>query len=561
MSVRVRIAALVAVALVVATLSTTLLVVGIGRLRSARLYRDALEEIARLESRPDAFAAAIDAAIDHARTRSEFRQLLRLAWRLEDRLRWPLVSDIAAGAIEKRRGESEFHLALVYASAETGAIEVARDRLSEATDGDRTSRLRVFVELSDRDRSGVVARLAAIDDEFARLTADALAADATRTTLVRFFARSAVPGAALTAAMRAAVEDDRRGAVELLDRYLHVQAVARSDELPLLLRLAAWSDNAERVDTAVARAAGRSGVHDTAALIRADRALRDGRLSEAEALLGAVTTRNASIEVVVGLNRAVLARETGRDEQELQQLLALDRAVPVDTRVAHHLAAAYVRRGQVESAERVIARAADVTGIPELASLTSEIERVWLFHRSLLAPRVAIERIESDAWRFLNRYPRADHVAAFLARLLAERRDHTGLRELVGRYPQSPATWALLGRAWLAVQDDDPARALAAVQTPSADRLDPLLLQARSALALRYLPLTQAERSVAEFQRYAERRGIEDRHMRAALMHVVQLAVLQGEREHAERVMARALQLYPDDQGVYRYAGFVAVEQ
>ena len=561
MSTRVRIGALVTVALVVATLSTMLLVVGIGRLRSARLYRDALQEIARLESNPDAFAAAIDSAVDHARTRSEFRQLLQLAWRLEDRLRWPLVSDIAAGAIEKRRNEPEFRLALVYASAETGAIEVARDRLPELTDRDQAGRLRVFVELSDRDRSGVVARLATFDDGFARLTADALAVDATRATLTRFFARSAVPGAALTAAMRAAVEDDRRAAVELLDRYLQVQAVARTDELPLLLRLAAWSDNAERVDAAVERAAGRSGVNDTAALIRADRALRDGRLSEAEALLGMVTTRNASIEVVVGLNRAVLARETGRGEQELPQLLALDRAASADTRVAHYLAAAYVRRGEIESAERVIARATDVTVIPEVASLTSEIERVWLFHRSLLAPRVAVERIESDAWRFLNRYPQADHVATFLARLLAERRDHTGLRELVSRYLESPATWAVLARAWLAVQDDDPARALEAVQAPSADHLDPLLLRARSALALRYLPLVQAERSVTELRSYAERRGIEDRHMRAALMHVVQLAVFQGEREHAERVMERALQLYPDDQSMYRYAGFVAVEQ
>lgn len=559
MNAKARIALLVAAAIVVATLSTTILVVGIGRLRAARLYRDAMTEIARIESDALQLATALREAAVHARTRSEFRRLLQLAWQLEAQLRWPLVQEIAVAARDRRRGEPEFRLALVYASARTGAIDAARDELSNLADRDLASRLRVFVELSAPDRQAAVERIGALDDEFARLTAAALS-DPTRETLVAFFERSAVPGAALLAAMRAAADDDRRDAVDLLDRYFQAQSFVRPDELRLMLHLAAWTDNADRVDAAVDRAMGRAGVRDTAVLVRADRALRDGRFAEAEQLLRQLSQVPTDYGVAVVLNRSVLARSTEGADRELQLLLELEGLAMFDVRAAHYLAAAYARRGDIAAAERVIAQAAGIAGIPELEVLTSEIERVWLFHRAILAPRVAIERIESDAWRLLNRYPEAHQIGAFLAGVLAQRRDHTALAELVDRYPQSSATWVVLSRAWLAVREDDPARAVEALDQPGI-LLDPLVLRARSALALRYLPLHEAERSVADLLAYAERRGVDDRHMRAALMHAVQLALFQGERDRAELLVERALQLYPDDDGIYGYTGFVAAGQ
>ena len=559
MNTRARIALLVAAAIAVATVSTTILVVGIGRLRAVRLYREALAEIARIESDPLRLAAAIGEAAEHARTRADFRRLLQLAWQLEAQLRWPLVQEIAVSARDRRRTEPEFRLALVYASARTGAIDAARNELSSLTDRDLAGRLRVFVELSDPDRQAAVERLGVLDDEFAQLTA-AVLADPTRETLIAFFERSAVPGAALLAAMRAAIDGDRGDAVDLLDRYFQAQSFVRPDELRLMLHLAAWTDNADRVDAAVERAVGRAGVRDTAVLVRADRALRDGRFLEAEQLLREISRVPSEFGIAITLNRSVLARDAEGADRELQLLLELEGAARFDARAAHYLAAAHARRGDTTSAERVLAQAAGVAGIPEVETLTSEMERIWLFHRAVLAPRVAIERIESDAWRLLNRYPEAHQIGAFLARVLVQRRDHTTLRELVDRYPQSTATWVVLSRAWLAVRDDDPAQALEALERPGI-LLDPLVLRARSALALRYLPLHQAERYVAEFLTYAERRGVDDRHMRAALMHAVQLELFQGEREQARLLVERALQLYPDDDGIYGYAGFVAAGQ
>jgi len=509
---------------------------------------DRIERLIRTEGNDEEYRRAIEDAAEYARTRGQFFRLLELAWSVDDESRWSLIVSVTSRARDRNVEDTLFRQVESYARSRTGDRMTAKELVSGQGDS-LSQRLRIFAEIDLGEPAASRARLTALgmdDDapELYRIVARAFG-DPRAPDLVAAWETFGARAFAVNGALAAATAGDRSTARRASDP---LRTRFDQDNPRPTLYLAAWLDDDEWLFSQLRSLEGRRVVEPEIFLLQADGHLRQGQFSEARAIYREIIATRPEVSAVPFLNLAVINERLAEGPvDELYRTGLSHHMTSRDLRIAW--GTRLIRRGRRLEAAQVVAPVALREGDHE----------TWLLARAVLGTRRPVARLESDLWGYINRYPDALEVAAFLARFLTVRNDRQGLDVLRSRYDADTAAWARVLHAEAALADNDWNRA----ETILAEGESLELAYNRAVFALFHRDRNEIERTIAVYREEFERdvRITTQRRTQAeirSLLLMAESARLRNEEDQAVALLERAELIgYPSTR-VARYRALLA---
>lgn len=510
-----------------------------------------IDQFVRAERYDDEYRAAIEEAAEFARTRAQFMQLLGLAWNLEESDRWPAVISITAPARERHRSELAFVQIESYARIRSDDRETAATMLDGYTDA-TSLRLRILAVIDPTDREASRRRLIALaagENQPALFTTVSRAFDDPNSeALYEAWEEFGARAFAVNGALAAAGAGDRDAALRAVRP---LRSMNDDERVRPTLYLAAWLDDDQWLFSQLRSLEGRRLVEPELFLLQADGHIRQGQFREARAIYREIIATDPGASEIPYINLAVINERLG--DGPIDELYRT--ALPIHPRsraLRFAWSSRLVRRGNRLEAARVIAPVA----------LTPGDHESWLLARAVLGARRPVARLESDLWGYINSYPDALEVAAFLARFLYIRNDAESLAVLRNRYAPGSAPWSRIVHALHALDEDRPHDA--ETMLAGGESLD--LAYDRAVFALHHRDATEIARTTAAYREEFERdvRISTTRRTEAEILSLLleaEAARLAGDAEASVAYLERAKLIgYPSTQ-VARYRTLLAGSQ
>lgn len=553
------------VAAIVTITTVGLLAVAIGTIRTQSLYDRVLRRIELLDRRNDygeEYQDELENAARYARSVEDWKRILRLAWRRPQPERWRTTYELARTAVSSTRGNSELRLIGGYAAIRLGDNAGADEMVQTIANADDTTqylRLLARIEPGSPEQS----RTAIIDLDqtgppmpLVQVVAEALY-NPDADSLWNAWETTGITSFALNSALHAAVSNDRdrvARAVEFLRR------ATGSEETGVYLAI--WLQDIDWFFNQVRRLSPQNAVAPEVLLLQADAHALQRQWDEAHRIYRELQETHPRISALPFINDAILTRRFDDAESPFEILRRGERFHENDRSLQLTLATFDIQSNDHEGALRRLDR---------MLELLPTDHTAWLLRRILLARTesdtgVSAERLESDLWLYLNRYPDAVIVASFLARILRIRGDTAGLEELRRRYPPNSAPWAAIIHLIEATETNRMLRAeeMLSLQFPDEGRDFEWIGYYNSALfALQYLPLAEAARAISRYRTWWERDAflpdrIYDRAGTELLLLEAELARLREDTATALRHIDRAIAITPSRESLYSYRTLIA---
>ncbi len=534
------------IGLLVAGSSSYFITVSIQRIRAGVLFARAMTRLERDGATDEALA---DAA-RFARRTDEWRRLVAIAWRLEDDRRWPNVAELALVAAHRLPRDDIWKYTAAFALMRIGRFDEAGEITASA---DTVSELSQMIETllvldparRDEWRAGL-GDLAARGEEEPVLYALGTAFQSQRP--IDFFHAGEVTGISeflVNGALIAAAGGDRERAREGIDRLREVTGggMLLDDGATLtVLHLATWIDDSEWFFSLVQQLGGQYAVKPAVLSMQADFLLRQHQFARAEEIYRELRNLHPRWSAAAFSNGAALLSHAGRPGAEELYRLGIEYH-PRDLHLRLEYASYLIREGRRFDAARTLAA---IGGNPRGG-------RHWLLVRTILGPRRPVERLEADAWDYLNDHPDDAEVAQFLASLFLFRGDDRGLADLRRRYPPEFAGWAGTIHGYQATREGRYAAAEELLENgTTASGLYNYAL-----FLLRHGSLPSAEEAIQRGVRRAEEQN--DPFWRARFyLLAAEFARLTGDLDAAIAHADRAVRLRTDMEHIYTYRSILA---
>ena len=492
-------------------------------------------------------------ASQFARRPREWSRLIRLAWDLPEPERWTLIMDLSEPAVQMMPRDSRWRIIGGYAALRRGENERAAALLSGVRPaGELTQLLLVVsaVEPSNRSRSleglDQLSRsgepLETVATIFQALRDDSVSA------LMAGWEATGVEAFLLNAALSAAARGDGDTLRQLLPELRATTSYPRSQAT-----IAGWVGDDDWLFSVFQQLPPREAVSPPMLHLQAESLVRTGRVDAALELYREIQRVAPGYSHLPFLNEAVFLFRAGDAGAEDAALAGLE-SHPGNPDLLHTLAVLRLGRGDLDSARELL---------EPLRDDDTGLHRSWLLARILgyhsgSGSIASLERLESDLWRYVNRFPDADPVVGFLARLLAVRRDISGLDEIRRRYGPHTSTWTRTAHLLEADRLQRPDMMEALLEGPEtwADRYN------RALFALRFLPETLARQEIAGLRRWLERSvetapGQKTNREVLVLMLEAELYRFYGDRRDVLERVDRAIELAPAAEALYSYRAVV----
>lgn len=499
-------------------------------------------------------------ALRYARSQTDWRTLLRIAWQMPDSQRWRNVAKIAGVAGDRFRRDGSWRLYSAYALVRDGRFEEGRDVLDRLDSPSRLSQeiyLLTALDPNSPDRESE--RLSAFadrpDNEMLLQSIGDAFRNTTHLTLERAGEVSNVPEFYVAAALTAAEMGDREAARRItgtlrLDEDGEMRTRSRR-----LLYLARWLEDSEWFFRIAQSLGGREATRGDVRLMQAGLLVGQRQFERAERLYEEVSEELPLLSPVPFINRAAIKRltsefpEDAATEAEIAAIFEEGLSThPQDRDVRLEYAVYLTSLGRRLDAISVL-----VPIGPIQESVDPTTQRRWLLTRAILGPRVPIERLEADLWAYLNSEPDAHVVAAFLAQFFLLRNDERGLSSLRDRYDPSDAAWAATIHGIEAVDRGDYDQGLAYFQRDSSV----YGLYNQTLFYIRHGTIAEADAAVQRFTARVDRE--EDERWRVtALLVQAELSRMKGNTDEARAFVERAKELNPYNDTVYIYEALLA---
>lgn len=510
-----------------------------------------IDQLVRAERFDQEYRDAIEDAAEYARTRGQFLRLLDHAWNLDDEARWSTIVSVTTLARNRHDQDRDFLQIESYARIRNGDRATAATLIEGMEDG-LSLRLRILAAIDLDQPDETVGR-------FTSLGADENAPELFQTLSRAFhqpgpadlFAAWEAFGSrafAVNGALSAAVAGDR----EATRRSTTPLRASFDPEHPRpTLYLAAWLDDDQWLFSQLRSLEGRRVVEPELFLLQADGHVRQGQYPEAQAIYREIIATAPESSPIPFINLAVINERysPGPVDQLYREALQLH---PQSRRLRLAWATRLIRRGDRLEAARVVAPIA----------VTERDDETWLLARAVLGVRRPVARLESDLWEYINRYPEATDVAAFLARFLLLRNDREGLTVLESRYQPETAAWARILHAQAKMEQGEwrNAEELLAV----GDSLE--ITYNRAVFALKHRDQNEYDRAISAYRADFERdvRITGTRRNRAEVLSLLleaEAARLKEEPDTAIGYLDRAELLGYPSASVTRYRALLAGAQ
>jgi tetratricopeptide (TPR) repeat protein len=532
------------IGLLVAGSSLLFVTFSIGHIRSGVLFQRVLDRIERDGPTDDHLT---DAA-EYARRPGDWRMLLRIAWTLEEGRRWVNVGELADLAAERFPRDDSWKLLSVYGKIRTGRFTESQDVLNTM---DSTSELfqmvQVLTLLNPSERNDWEDNLSALSDQpenqqILRSIGIALRSGSSD-DLYDAGLKTKVPAFLVNSGIAAAGSGDR-GRAERAVRSLKEEGMPVSIAAGTAsVHLAAWLGDSEWFFTLLSALGGRRSVEPDVMTMQGDFLREQNQFREAAGVYEELRRLYPRFSAVPFINGAILQhQESGADAETLFRR-GLDYH-PGDHRLRMEYAIYLVSRNRRIDTVRTLLPVS-VSGVQD--------GRQWLLIRAVLGPRNPVERLEADAWAYLNDHPDDEAVATFLANMFLIRRNRSGLEDLRRRYPPETADWAKTLHAIAAAERGEYARAEELFSGTTG--IDGLYNGAL--FLLRHGSLTEARNVIEEGRRRAEETDDPVRRSRFHLF-LAEYFRLTGNMNQAEEHAETALRLNPDSDTLYIYRAILA---
>lgn len=546
---RARNGLVVASVLLIAGVSAFVVVRGVGGVRAQSYLVRTIQplELMDISDADDAFVAQLEEAAAYARRRPEWVRLLRLAWQLNMEYRYPVVERIAARAVRMFPRDELFSATAAYAAVQNGAPDRGEQYLShEPPVGETAFLVRVLTstDLEPLENLPESAGAAfALVQMVRRGNADAYA---------RAFEATGAHAAALDGALVALGEGDRAGASSLAASMRPQTETERVGGLFVYRYL----DLDERFDALLRSLQPETAVDPRVLLLQADRWVASEQWARARAVYEEMIAVHPTYSAIPFVNLSYDSFHRGNIEAAVA---IADRGVRMHSADVGALLNAGLLGLPLPSGTALISDA-------EAANQGSQIiyardrdlqHEVRLLYHLNAPDRGNIARFEADLWTYVNRYPDAERVAAFLARHLYRRGDRSGLHVLLQR-ASDQAGWAFTVRAVDAVREG---------RLEQAEQLFAQALEHNGGwrdhynailFALKHLPPGIAEQRLRAAQRYAERVALSTEARVAFLLLEAEIARLRDQPGAVRQAVARALTIDPQSVSLRAYAALIA---
>ncbi len=532
---------------VVAVATVVFIGVAIGAIRHRTVINRVFDRI-ELLVRADRVGAELDEALidatTHARGAAEWVHILRFAW--EKGSSPAVVVRVAESAYERHPNNELFHHVLRYMYASTGRTEEAAAMVPLESPGDLNAEL-TFLSGGVHDTTPL-----------SELLAGAARGDARAT--VALGSAYGDPRLLENGAVLAAFAGDR-ATVDTARVSLEDLSVQTETDPRLAIILAAWTGDDDRLFSQFQRLEPRAAVDPDVLLMQGDAYVRQRQLELADAVYRDLIATAPSYSAIPYLNRSLILAARGDAEGALAATVRGYEVFPSDPRLLIRHVVDLRRLGRGDEAVKVLQEvdfSAIHTGLHDVERHYAH--HLWLLSHALSAVRGPAERFETELWRYLNRYPEAHEVAAFLLAYLRFRNDDAGIRDLLSRYGESEAPWAVGFAAVEAARNGDYERADALFlaltrQTPPWEEYYNAAL-----FAARHYPETERDERVDEIVRLVQRGELSDASRARFVMLRAEMARLSGFSDRAADLVWRAIELDPAAEGYRTYLFLVAGE-
>lgn len=481
---------LFAVALVFAAATSVGILISIDRIRDTVRFSRVIRRIDAADPDP----ALLREAARYARSRDDWRLLLRFAWSMD--ARGPHLRDLAAAASNAFPDEAVWRSIAAFGALDAGDRAGARELMQLRQRGDRADSLEEWLVLLARidpadpaESRNSLAELAEAAERYPVGHAVASAEiNRNPVSLRNAWELSSVGAYALQGALEAAAAGNRVLAASLIDAAREADLMPDAARWDAPLYLALWLDDTDWLFDQLTALPGRRIGEPSVLLVQAEGHRRQGRLVEARRFYRELQTVAGDFTDVAFLNDAALTWLL--DDEPAEPILRAGLAIhPQSGRLRGELAGLLVRENRRLAAVQLLSR--QLVG-PDRSTLpAAQAHRDWLLTRAILGSRQPLERLESDLWQYLNQHPDATTVARYLARFLALRMDEAGMARLAERYPLEFAPWSRPLHAYLEIAEDDLTAAESILAEGDADSV--AAWYNRVLFALRYVPLPEAE--------------------------------------------------------------------
>ncbi len=532
------------IGLLVAGSSLLFITLSIGHIRAGVWFHRILDRIER-DGPTDRHLA--DAA-EYARGPSDWRRLMRIAWNLEEDRRWVNIAELAHLASEKLPRDDTWKLLSAYGRIRTGRFQEAQHTLDDIdSSSELYQMIRVLAVLDPAERSDWYDNLANLSnrperDDILRTIGTAVQSGSAE-DLYYAGLKTEVPAFLVNSGIAAASTADRPGAVRAVTALKEASAGFSFPTRIASVYLATWLRDSEWFFSLLSDLGGRRSVEPDTMAMHGDFLLTQKQYREAENMYQELRRLYPEFSAIPFINGAILRRIGGSEDADelFRQGLTYHRR---DYHLHMEYAAYLVSRNRKIEAVRVLLPA----GFSELRD-----GRQWLLIRAVLGPRSPVERLEADAWTYLNEYPEDEAVATFLANMFLLRRDSSGLEDLRRRYPPETAEWARILHAIGAVERGEYSRA----ETLLAPGNTPVSIYNYALFILRHGDLFLAAPVIEEGRKLAEEK--DDSVWRSRFyMLLAEHSRLIGNMDKAIEHADTAVRLNPDNDTVYTYRMILA---
>lgn len=534
-----------AVGVLVAGSSLLFVSLSIGRIRAGVWFNRALDRI----EHDGATDAHLTEAAAHARRPAEWRRLVQITWKLEEDRRWVNTAELSLLAADRFRRDDMWNLLAAYALIRSGRYDRAVTVLEDVDSPSETSQMmEVLVQLNPAARAEWPDRLGALSSRGENQTmlravgravrsgdAEDLYHAGVATGVPAFYINSAV------AAARLGRRDTAVRAVEVVKKeFFREDILEDRNGTDAAVHLAAWLRDSEWFFSLLRTLGGRRAVEPDVLAMQGDFLVEQRQYNQALEVYRELRRLHPESTPVAFVNSAAILRlrdEPGSDEIYREGI----RYHPSNIDIPMEYAAFLAGENRRLDAIQVLIRVADQGTHPPDG-------RRWLLIRAVLGPRRPVERLEADAWNYLNEHPDEYDVARFLAGIFLVRRDSRGLQNLLRRYPPETGDWAQTIHAIAAADRGDYARADNLFSNSSS--LSGLYNY--GLFSLRHRELFKADQVIEKGLNQA---GFTDDPIWKARLFLLQAENLRltGRHEEALEFTDAALRLTPDNDTVYTY--------
>lgn len=537
----------------------TLIFLSIGDIQSRFAYRSALERLDVLAARQefgDAYQRELREAARHARRGREWSNLFHRAWNLPEPVRWRFLVELGDPAIRTNPRDERWRILQAYGALRLSDRSTALTILAPIDPASPlVEKLRLLTAINaanpvqSEQRLGQLIADYPASTMFPAVQAALHASDGA--TYLTAWQETQAGVFLVNAALHMAAERDHESVREL---QVHLERIPESD--PGRVYLAAWLPNDEWLERQLRLLDRDTLFSPVVQLARAAALERTGRVDEAMETLREIRDTSPAASVIPFINETIF--RTSQELPEPLRPLEDARAYHDESPVLRQFRAVYaLRAGENETALALL----DGLVEAEVNHNSWLLRRVIQF-RSAPISGGTLERLQSDLWRYLNRNPDAEVVSAFLARLLAQRGDRAGLRELQRRYEHWDTPWM---RATVLILDPEVSEdgALPPVIRSGTQWTDHYN---RALFALRHQLEHNMEQEISSLRRFHERQRDgtpERRDRREADLLVLEAEMLriQGNHSAALRRVDQAIRRDPQREGLYSFRALIEGHQ